>query len=258
MAEFFRHAGPFSHNRTQRSAGTAGPDCCPACGTNYSARKKPRYSPIRSFRTGFGKTSQLIATEVFELLRTSGASPKAIVFSDSRQDAANTALNIERRHHQDLRRQLLIEAARRFRIARDQGPTREELQAELRRRVEAGDWDGVNTVNARLQAVVQAGDGRRVPLSALIERPIAAAGPDHVASPLLSDMIRLGVHPTDDAGVEQLEGFDWPQLFEGARTACGDAQTVLMQVPYSMHAPVYSMLRTPMSMKYCFRRHISR
>lgn len=210
----FRHAGPFSHNRTQRSAGTAAPDCCPACGTSYSARKRPRFSPLRSFRTGFGKTSQLVATEVFEILRASGASPKAIVFSDSRQDAANTALNIERRHHQDLRRQLLVEAARRFRTERDQGPTREELQAELKSRVDANDWDGVNAINARLQALTQGGDDRRVPLSALIERPIAAAGPDHAASPILNEMIRLGVHPTDDAGVEQVKGFDWPQLFE--------------------------------------------
>jgi hypothetical protein len=56
-----------SHNRTIDSPGTAAPDCCPACGISYAPRKSPRYSPIRSFRTGFNKTSQLMATELFEL-----------------------------------------------------------------------------------------------------------------------------------------------------------------------------------------------
>ena len=209
----FVHAGPYSHRRTSSSAGTAAPDCCPACGTDYSARKKPRFSPIRSFRTGFGKTSQLLASEVFELLRAGGASPKAIVFSDSRQDAANAALNIERRHHQDLSRQLLIEAARQFRTDRDQGPTRQELEAERERLYAQSDWDGINVVTQRIQALAQAGDGQRVPLSGLIER-LTGPTATPATNPLLSRMIGLGVHPTDDSGVERVEGFDWFQLFE--------------------------------------------
>ena len=207
----FRHPGPYSHRRTSRSAGTAGPDCCPACGTDYSARKKPRFSPLRSFRTGFGKTSQLVASEVFELLRAGRASPKAIVFSDSRQDAANAALNIERRHHQDLSRQLLIEAARTFRIARDRGPSRQELEQERKRLSEQDDWDGVAKVQQRIQALAQAGTGHRVPLSGLIEQ---LAGSTLGTNPLLSEMIKLGVHPTDDSGVEPIENLEWSHLFE--------------------------------------------
>lgn len=210
----FRHPGAFSHQRGPRSSGTAGPDCCPACGTDYTQRKKPRYSPIRSFRTGFAKTSQLVATEIFELLRVSEASAKVIVFSDSRQDAANAALNIERRHHQDLRRQLIIESARRYRVARSNGPTREELQAELSRLVCEEQYDQIGEVNARLRELSEGWDNRRVPLAALVERPIAASGPGHAASPLLSEMIRLGVHPTDDAGVAKVHDFEWPELFE--------------------------------------------
>src|SRR6185312_4282380 len=93
--------------------GTAGPNCCPACGTDFSGRsRKFRQSPIRNFRTGFAKSSQLVATEVFELLHAGGDQAKAVVFSDSRQDASRAALDIERRHHQDSRRQMLLEALR--------------------------------------------------------------------------------------------------------------------------------------------------
>src|SRR5262249_49426577 len=50
-----------------RTAGSALPKTCPACGTDYSARRSGTgpTSPLRSFRTGFAKTSQLLATELF-------------------------------------------------------------------------------------------------------------------------------------------------------------------------------------------------
>jgi hypothetical protein len=79
-------------------SGSAGPNCCPACGTDYSGRGRQfRQSPIRGFRTGFARSSQLVATEVFELPHAGGEAAKAVVFSDSRQDASRAALDIERR-----------------------------------------------------------------------------------------------------------------------------------------------------------------
>jgi hypothetical protein len=92
----------------------AQPFCCPKCGTDYSFRPRTgrASSPIRAFRTGVGKASQMVATELFELLHAIGAEPKSIVFSDSRQDAANQSLEIERLHLRDLRREILVTAAR--------------------------------------------------------------------------------------------------------------------------------------------------
>ncbi|EHR1568133.1 DEAD/DEAH box helicase [Salmonella enterica] len=93
---------------------SAQPFCCPNCGIDYSNRPASNRSrtPIRAFRTGVTKSSQLVATELFELLHAIGAEAKSIVFSDSRQDAASMALEIERLHLRDLRREILVAAAR--------------------------------------------------------------------------------------------------------------------------------------------------
>lgn len=93
---------------------SAQPFCCPNCGIDYSSRPTSNRSrtPIRAFRTGVTKSSQLVATELFELLHSIGAEAKSIVFSDSRQDAASMALEIERLHLRDLRREILVSAAR--------------------------------------------------------------------------------------------------------------------------------------------------
>ncbi|MGY3442753.1 DEAD/DEAH box helicase [Bradyrhizobium sp. USDA 4473] len=211
---FYRRGGQFSHQRRPNTAGTAGPDCCPACGTDYTQRKRPRFSPIRSFRTGFGQTSQLVATELFELLKTGSGSAKAIVFSDSRQDAANSALNIERRHHQDLRRQTVVEAARSYRELQGRRPTREQIEREWEEAVAARQFTRINELSALLAATPSNADQRRVPLIELIEKPIAEAGPSHATSPMLTQLVRLGVHPTDDAGVNSIAGFEWQSLFK--------------------------------------------
>ncbi|MFV0547628.1 MAG: DEAD/DEAH box helicase [Limnobaculum xujianqingii] len=95
---------------------SAQPFCCPNCGIDYSSRPASNRSrtPIRAFRTGVTKSSQLVATELFELLHAIGAEAKSIVFSDSRQDAASMALEIERLHLRDLRREILVTAARKI------------------------------------------------------------------------------------------------------------------------------------------------
>ncbi|AIQ93138.1 DEAD/DEAH box helicase [Methylobacterium oryzae] len=210
----YRHTGAFSHHRRSGSRGTAGPDCCPACGTDYTQRKKERFSPIRSFRTGFAKTSQLLASELFDLLHASGVAAKAIVFSDSRQEAAKAALQIERRHHQDLRRRLLIEMLRRQRDAVDVSAERRRIQEAMQLAVAEGRFDDVGPLTVRLQALPTNTDPRRIPLRSVVERAIADAGADRRTNPMLAEMIRLGVHPTDEVGISDIEGFDWQRLFE--------------------------------------------
>ncbi len=204
--------------------GTAGPNCCPACGTDFSGRsRKFRQSPIRNFRTGFAKSSQLVATEVFELLHAGGDQAKAVVFSDSRQDASRAALDIERRHHQDSRRQLLIESLRTV------ASTPRESEAELRTLRQAADDAGkdaeVLELTTRIMALKKQGDPDRIPLAAIVETaPSAGAAMGQRAGPLLSGMVDLGMHPTDEVGLDRIPAkpapgrsdgqFEWQTLFE--------------------------------------------
>ncbi|MDB5963477.1 MAG: Helicase [Massilia sp.] len=193
--------------------GTAAPTCCPACGTDYSRRMRGRRSPVRSFRTGFAKSSQLVATEVLELLHSSGAAAKAVVFSDSRQDAARAALNIERRHHQDVRRQILVEIVRRRMKEASSRPTSAELAAQATRAIVEGRPRDAMALLQQVSAIQEGVDPRRVPLADIIEPdPQREIGP--AANALLSRMVELGIHPTDDAGVANIAGFAWQELFE--------------------------------------------
>ncbi|UYZ58040.1 DEAD/DEAH box helicase [Hymenobacter latericus] len=82
------------------------PAVCPGCGANHE-RGKRRLSSVRGFRTGFGQTSQTFAKELLLQLPEGADSRKLVVFSDSRDDAAQVANGIERNHYGDLLRELL-------------------------------------------------------------------------------------------------------------------------------------------------------
>lgn len=82
------------------------PCTCPGCGINEQHRTKG--SSIRGFRTGFAKTTQLFAKELVYQLPVNAKQRKLVVFSDSREDAAQIANGIERNHLTDLLREILI------------------------------------------------------------------------------------------------------------------------------------------------------
>lgn len=204
----FRLAG--TGGRSDRSAdpGSALPRMCPACGTDYSLRKKGMgsQSPIRSFRTGFAKASQLFATEMFSLLHVSGSAAKSIVFSDSRQDAARAALEIEKRHHEDLRRQLVVDELRRLAVADRSGSDLDTLRQQLEKAKAEDDFETALKLSRQIKKSQQS-DGSRVALDRILE-PGAATEVKTLAA-LMRRHVELGVHPTDAAGIEKLEKLDW-------------------------------------------------
>ncbi|WP_374659909.1 DEAD/DEAH box helicase [Phenylobacterium sp.] len=215
-------------------AGSAGPACCPACGSDYSGRGPAfRGSPLRSFRTGFAKSSQLVATEVFELLHAAGDAPKAVVFSDSRQDASRAALDIERRHHQDSRRQLLLEALEE--IAAQPRVSLDDLRAQLDEALAAGNFAAVTQLGAQMSAAQHTTDPDRIPLAAVMETAPTTGAPSRVrAAPLLERLVDLGMHPTDEVGIATIPQrndddnrptYDWQSLF----TRAGEAVNWLSQ-----------------------------
>ena len=84
------------------------PSICPCCSADYRKRLKQK-SPVRWFRTGFSKVSQLLSKELFYQLPENPESRKLVVFSDSREDAASISNGIERSHYDDLVRSALFD-----------------------------------------------------------------------------------------------------------------------------------------------------
>jgi len=83
------------------------PSVCPCCAADYAMRQL-RQSPLRGFRTGFSKMSQLLAKELFYCL-PHGDQRKLVIFSDSREDAASISNGIERLHYRDLVREMMYD-----------------------------------------------------------------------------------------------------------------------------------------------------
>lgn len=189
--------------------GSASPRCCPACGTDYSKRKPGMgaLSPLRSFRTGFAKSSQLLATELFSALRATGGTAKSVVFSDSRQDAARAALDIERRHHQDTRRQLLVESLRAVAAARPSSSQLQDMEEQLALALQARDFAKLARLSGEIEKARQSGDRSRVALAEIIE-PIVSTGTNELRS-YLRRHVELGIHPTDAAGIKPIAGQPW-------------------------------------------------
>ena len=91
------------------------PSCCPNCAANYS-RRMYRTSPVRGFRTGFSRVSQLLSEELFYIL-PEGDTRKLVVFSDSREDAASISNGIERTHYLDLVREAMYDELHRIAVS---------------------------------------------------------------------------------------------------------------------------------------------
>lgn len=206
-----------SDELTKERTGGALPCVCPACNTDYSGRIwkniKPA-SPIRNFRTGFARTSQLLATELFEFLYASGNQAKSIVFSDSRQDAARAALNIESLHHRDLRRLLLIKSVEKTLHERGKDLSVDELR-KLRRTLEdQGKNEEADKVSEEIRTLGKRPLSDRVELAAILE-PIKE---DNKLGSFLNEFLKLGVHPSDPTGTELIIDKSWYEWFDYKNT----------------------------------------
>lgn len=80
------------------------PKECVACGADWSSKPITFVrSPIRTMGTGYNKFSQVVIEQVMSSLRSEGLdSPKLVVFSDSRKDAAVIAADLELNHYKDV------------------------------------------------------------------------------------------------------------------------------------------------------------
>ncbi|EAO5845201.1 DEAD/DEAH box helicase [Salmonella enterica subsp. enterica] len=174
---------------------SAQPFCCPNCGIDYSSRPATNRArtPIRAFRTGVTKSSQLVATELFELLHAIGADAKSIVFSDSRQDAASMALEIERLHLRDLRREILVAAARTMiSEAEKEYIPEKEFKEKRDKAIQAGDDDELDRLyelKTRQKDIASLCKFRRVKIDSLLESEGDSIGK------ISSELAGLGISP---------------------------------------------------------------
>lgn len=196
---------------------TAQPFCCPKCGTDYSNRRanSRSRSPIRAFRTGVSKASQLVATELFELLHAVGAEAKSIVFSDSRQDAANQSLEIERLHLRDLRREILVTVARDYlvRAAATKVDPATAL-AEYQKLSEQGKVAEAAKVLQQLGSQTHdpqvSTENHKVQLERLFTYKDVSEG----VGALIEEYVSLGIHPFDEVGRKPYKNEPWYKAFD--------------------------------------------
>ena len=76
------------------------PHICPHCESDYGENYQ-RLSPVRTFRTGLNKLSQVLTKQLFKSLDATGSQRKLVAFSDSREAAAVLANGIETEHWTD-------------------------------------------------------------------------------------------------------------------------------------------------------------
>lgn len=235
---FTRTSGQDRHKRVSNDAGTNVPYECPACATDYAPRELGsglRLSPIRHFRTGFAKTTQLLASELFHLLKLASTSPKLVSFSDSRQDAAKASLDVEKRHHEDLRRDVLVDELRRvYRELPSLDQIREKIEhiRSLRNLAEERDdfteSGRLGTEIKQLTTLQENAKEGTIRIGTILEDSNESStylGSSEVRSPLkplIRAFVTLGIHPTSPTGVGRIRAevdgvkrfFEWPQLFE--------------------------------------------
>lgn len=211
----------------RRQPGSAVPYQCPFCGESYHLRKT-RTSPIRNFRVGFAKTTQLLASELMARLRAHterSDDVKLVAFADSRQDAAKAALDLETRHHEDVRREHLVEALRH--AAEGRGDPEElqrqieKIEGQIKAAVDDDDYERVDKLSRERKALERQRDDAledSIPLTELldVERGSVLG---RALKPVTSSLVRTGVHPTDPSGIDPIRvdadyEFAWQQLFE--------------------------------------------
>jgi hypothetical protein len=227
------------------------PSVCPSCAADYS-RRLMRRSPVRGFRTGFSKVSQILSKELFYQLSTrQDFQRKLVVFSDSREDAAAISNGIERNHFSDLAREAVVDELRTIifgesallddlehgRMPTDGRAIRyleryphaqEELRNALRnsklRPEEYEDIDVRRVLDEkriqglqRIRQITERGSSRTIPVSALLPPSIDVTD----CGIFIKRLISMGVNP---AGVDVLyqefkwgdEYHLWPMLFDFA------------------------------------------
>lgn len=219
-----------------QDSGSALPFQCPACSISYR-HTRARPSPIRGFRVGFAKTTQLLASSLLAELQRTKPEERLVSFSDSRQDAAKAAFDLEGGHHDDVRREAVVRSLEE--LARSSGDV-EALKAELQLVIkqirdlddlyatrnltseEESLFDALEQKKKGIREKISKGNQDCVSLAEVIEPTTPRMGES--LRPVLVRLVEAGIHPIDRTGVNTVPespaqdgiAFAWQQLFEGS------------------------------------------
>jgi hypothetical protein len=164
-----------------------------------------------------------------------GEPPKLVSFSDSRQEAAKAAIDIERNHHLDLRREAVVTAleaakARRLPLSNLQEELSEVMKA-IEKATSETRFEEIPLLARRagdLKLRLQEVEDPTIAITEVVEnvneadRWRGSVGKRERLKPLINIFVSLGIHPTDDMGVSRYESglgdtrrsFAWTELFE--------------------------------------------
>jgi len=206
------------------------PAICPACGVDHSNPQKRRKSPVRGFRTGFAKTNQMLAKELVYQLPDNPKQRKLVVFSDSREDAAQVANGIERLHYDDLMREILVSQIQGRQNILNALKNGDSEEIEKFKSLFRGDFEEIqgnfnnanipnHAGNPALQKII---DNARnelekteqavIPVRSIIRNDNPAV---RNAPPLIRRFLEIGVNPGgNDLKVQQSNGKAWDEIFD--------------------------------------------
>ena len=188
------------------------PARCPLCAVDY-AHRLYRKSPIRGFRTGFGRVTQILSKEMFYFLPED--SKKLVAFSDSRQDAAELANGIERSHYTDLVREAMYDELWNATSAKPSQTLVAKANATITPDLGLDDLIAIRSAQAELSKFDAHSASRTIPLRLLFEGEDA----EKDTGLLIRRLKELGVNPAGQGVFFQEFNYDgdwrrWTTLFD--------------------------------------------
>jgi len=213
------------------------PTQCPGCGDDWEIKFKDgkqlphtdparQRSPIRGMRTGFEKINQVLVTELMSQLPE--PQRKAIVFTDSRQDAAKLSAGMGLRHYQDLLRMLVhdqmkeadrgsfdVEAAQKFVL---KGEKTAENREAIKRLKARNDLQYNRLADLWREDDEEAYPGEKLVLEASLAAPTTLRS---LANKVGSKALELGVNPggthaslQSRPGLQKWQKVSWSTLLD--------------------------------------------
>lgn len=201
------------------------PSRCPSCG-HHDVQQRFRQgivrSPIRAHTQGTDQAAQLLVSETTRAVSADRRPEKTIVFTDSRDDAAETAIGLAQNGFADLLRQLLQKTFNAendtVRILRD-GPKPGALSSSDLVRWSALGQEFPDAMRAYMLAAAGAADDAALATIAAFEAENASLRrislPDLIAS-LTGELLALGVPPGGQRAVLMKldDGEPWYRAFD--------------------------------------------